>query len=203
MDGCSTRIGNTDTNNNNTNATSVLKLNELTDVADVTGATGTANESTANQPCTSKPSQTNTSQTSKNQPSPREWTLESIRALKRFMDIEFQQLRMLEEIEQIDESVKFRLISSVLLEMEQDYFSSAVDKILVKRTYDNGLWFKNMVFRQGKLQSERGKLQILRAKADFKRIACAITSDFGIDLVNRMSKNVQENVVRKKHRIDI
>lgn len=127
-----------------------------------TGATGTANEtiayesttnestvnqpgtSTVNQPGTSKttPSHTytiqpgHTSQTSKNQNNPREWTLESIRALKRYMDIEFQQLRLLEEIEQIDESVKYGLlISSVRPGMEQDYFSSAINNILVKRTY--------------------------------------------------------------------
>lgn len=122
------------------------------------------------------------------------------------MDLEFQQLRVLEEMQQIDEAVKYGLLTSnIRPAMEQDYFASSINNILVKLKYDHNLWFKAMIFRQGELASERGLLQTeaFKAKVDFKRIARPRTSDFGIDLVNRMSKNLEDNAVRKKLRIDI
>ncbi len=79
--------------------------------------------------------------------------------------------------------------------MYEEQIQSTIEEAFIsKRSNNNNLWFKNMVFKQGMLRKERGANQTaaFKAKLAFKSVAKARTPDYGIEFVKKLTANQTE-----------
>lgn len=99
------------------------------------------------------------------------------------------------EIDQFEAATKEgRIHTTDRPSMEKSVFDQAITNTLVKLENFHNIHFKEMIFKEGQTNREKGKLltQLYKEKAKYKDVALPKTSDFVIEMVNKIKDNLND-----------